>query len=55
MFRLHLSHHQALKAQNHTLNELCIVGSPTLTMYTVNNYENIYVPMVYNNKLSNRI
>jgi hypothetical protein len=55
MFRLYLIHHQALKAQIHTVNERCIVGSPTLTMYRVNNNEDMYVPMVYSNKLSNRI
>jgi hypothetical protein len=57
MFRLYLSHHQAVKAQIHTVNEQCIVVSPTLTIYRVNNDENMYVkvPMVYNNRLSNRI
>jgi spore coat polysaccharide biosynthesis predicted glycosyltransferase SpsG len=57
MFRLYLSHHLALKAQIHTVNEQCIVGSPTLTIHRVNNNENMYVtvPMVYNNGLSNRI
>jgi hypothetical protein len=57
MFRLYLSHHQALKAQIYIVNEQCIVGSPTLTIYRVNNNENMYVtiPMVYNNRLSNRI
>jgi hypothetical protein len=55
MFRLYLSHHQALKTQIHTVNEQCIVGYPTLTIYRVNNNENMYVPMVYNNRLSNRI
>jgi hypothetical protein len=52
-----LSHLQALKAQIHIVNEQCIVGSPTLTIYKVNNNENAYVtvPMVYNNRLSNRI
>jgi hypothetical protein len=41
MFRLYLSHHQALKAQIHT----------------VNNNENMYVTVhvVYNNRVSNRI
>jgi hypothetical protein len=57
MFRLYLSHHQALKAQIHTVNEQCIVGSPTLTVYKENNNENMYVtvPMVYNDRLSNRL
>jgi spore coat polysaccharide biosynthesis predicted glycosyltransferase SpsG len=57
MFRLYLSHHQALKAQIHTVNEKCIVGSPALTIYRVKNNENLYVtfPMLYNNGLSNRI
>jgi hypothetical protein len=57
MFRLYLSHHQGLKAQIHTVNEQCIVGSPTLTIYRMNNNENMYVivPMEYNNRLSNRI
>jgi hypothetical protein len=57
MFRLYLSHHQALKAQIHTVNEHCIEVSPALTIYRVNNNENIYVtvPMEYNNRLSNRI
>jgi hypothetical protein len=37
---LHVStHHQAPKAQIHTVNEQCIVGSPTLTIYRVNNNE----------------
>jgi hypothetical protein len=56
MFRLYLSHHQALKAQIHTVNEQCIVESPTLTIYRENNNGNMYVtvPMVYNNRLSNR-
>jgi hypothetical protein len=54
MFRLYLSHLQALKAQIHTVNEQCIVGSPTLTIYRVNSNENMYVPMVYNNRLSNQ-
>jgi hypothetical protein len=51
VFRLYLSHHQALKAQIHIVNEQCIVGSQTLTIYKVNNNENMYVtvPMVYNN------
>jgi hypothetical protein len=31
MFRLYLSHLQALKIQIHTVNEKYIVGSPTLT------------------------
>jgi hypothetical protein len=57
MFRLYLSHHLALKAQIRTVNEQCIVGSPTHTIYRVNNNENMYVtvPMVYNDRLSNRI
>jgi hypothetical protein len=55
MFRPYLSHHQARKAQIHTVNEQCIVGSPTLTIYRLNNNENMYVPMVYNNRLGNRI
>jgi hypothetical protein len=57
MFRLCLSHHQALKARIHIVNEQCIVGSLTLTIYRVNSIENMYVtvPMVYNNRLSNRI
>jgi hypothetical protein len=57
MFRLYLSHHQALKAQIHTVNEQCVVGSATLTIYRVNNNENMYVAvlMVYNNRLSKHI
>jgi hypothetical protein len=43
MFRLYLSHLQALKIQSHTVNEQCIVGSPTLTTYRLNNKENMYV------------
>jgi hypothetical protein len=57
MFRLYLSHLQALKIQIHTVNDQCIVGFPTLTIYTVNNNENMYVAvlMVYNNRLSKHI
>jgi hypothetical protein len=32
MFRLYLSHLQALKGQIHTVSEQCIVGSPTITI-----------------------
>jgi hypothetical protein len=46
MFRLYLSHHQALKAQIHTVDEQCIVGPPTLTIYIVKNNENLYVANV---------
>jgi hypothetical protein len=54
MFRLYLSHRQAFKIQIHTVNEQCIVGSPTLTIHRVNNNENMYVAvlMVYNNGLN---
>jgi hypothetical protein len=57
MFRLYLSHLQALKAQIHTENEQCIVGSPTLTIYRVNKNKELHVtvPMLYNNGLGNRI
>jgi hypothetical protein len=57
MFRLYLSHLQVLKKQIHTVNEQCIVGSPTLTTYRVNSNENMYVAvlMVYNNRLSQHI
>jgi hypothetical protein len=50
MFGLYLSHLQALKKQIPTVNEQCIVGSPMLTIYRVNNNENMYVAvlMVYN-------
>jgi hypothetical protein len=41
MFRLYLSHLQALKKQIHTVNEHCIVGFPTLIIYRENNDENI--------------
>jgi hypothetical protein len=52
---LNLSHLQALKIEIHTVKEQCIVGSPTLTIYRVNNKENMYVPVVYNNRLSKHI
>jgi hypothetical protein len=57
MFRLYLGHLQALKIEIHTVNEQCIVGSQTLTIYRVDNNENKYVAvlMVYNNRLSKHI
>jgi hypothetical protein len=57
MFRLYLSHLQALKAQIHTVNEQCIVGSPMHKIYRVNNSENMYVAvlMVHNNRLRKHI
>jgi hypothetical protein len=57
MFRLYLSHLQAFKIQIHTVNEQCIVGSPKLRIYRVNNNENMYVAvrMVFNNRLSKHI
>ena len=39
MFRLSLSHLQALMIQIQTTNVLCIVGSPTLTISVVNDSE----------------
>ena len=36
MFRLSLSHLQALKIQIHTTNVLFTVGSPMLTIFVVN-------------------
>ena len=39
MFRLSLSHLQALMMQIHTKKVLCIVGSPVLTISVVNDNE----------------
>jgi hypothetical protein len=39
MFRLYLSHLQALKGQIHTINKQCIVGSQTLTIIRLYNKE----------------
>jgi hypothetical protein len=37
MFRLYMSHLQALNGQIHTIREQCIVVSPTLTIICGNN------------------
>jgi hypothetical protein len=39
MFRLYVSHLQALKGQIHTISEHCIVGSPTLKIIVLYNKE----------------
>jgi hypothetical protein len=46
MFRLYLSHLQALKAQIHTVSEQLMVGSPTLTVIRLYNKEILRVAVL---------
>jgi hypothetical protein len=46
MFRLYLSHLQALKDQIHTVSEQCILGSPTLTIIRLYNKEVLRVAVL---------
>jgi hypothetical protein len=46
MFRLFLSHLQALKAHIRTVKEQCIVESPTLTIYHRNSHTHIFIFIV---------
>jgi hypothetical protein len=45
MFRLYLSHLQALKGQMHIISEQCIVGSQELTKIRL--YNNIIISWLY--------